>query len=816
MALSLSEKTTDMIVFSLLRACDYVDGGFVSIDPKVNVWAQTCTDPRISACLSAASKRKTGNGGFPEYLILDTVRNLVVVFEHKAETKKHVYRENIGERVDEYAVNGALWYTAHLKDAFDVVAVAVSGTNSAELLIDTYAWRKHADTFTNLNVHEVCDIECYRTLVAPSSRNIHTTGELSYLTHQAKVLNSFLRDYMGVHENSRLYVLGATLAALEDPGFKMSYSFYNDDESLSEYLYQTIYRRLKPSNIYNFGEVVDTLKPALCGLANSSKEEAKRSYPNGVLLELVHRVDNLLFEYWQNSEVDLISVFFNVFLSYSTSGGSDLGIVLTPSHVTKLFSDIAEVDINSKVIDICAGTGGFLTAAWKRILLNDSYSAEEKDQFRRNNLLGVEKEPSIYTVLALNMFLHKDGKTRIYNTDCFSGKALDIKPFPDKAIKGWVEDFEGNVGFVNPPYSDELYPELEFVELLLDVLMPSSIAVAIIPVNSVSSQSKKHSNLTAVKKRILDRHTLVASIQMPQQLFYPKGVETVVLVFKTGAKNSTDTWMAKFNDGYELVKHQKTPTPTYASNELYAEFITAYRDKRCCDFAFKKPMTENDQWIYLLHKPFEYEIKMNALQDKVNHYLAYLVSNRYPVVGKGVMPGPVQETTFEYRAITELFDLVTHQDIDKICTNVSSLRDTKSVPFIGRSKANNGVTDYVVSEDCLVNQPGILSVALDGSTGSTFYQHHAFVTGQNIHLLAPRSVFPHFKPLVALYVSVSMQEAFSEYTWNIGLTKKRLMAIKVKVPVCDGHIDVEYIERVMGQLRNADLVAEVADARYAE
>ena len=158
------------------------------------------------------------------------------------------------------------------------------------------------------------------------------------------------------------------------------------------------------------------VKPAIEGLARAEKEGAKLEYPNGTLLQLISDVDSTLYDYYKNSELDLISIFFNVFLSYSTSGGSDLGIVLTPSHITKLFTRIAEVSNKSKILDPCAGTGGFLTSAWKHISLSEKYSFTEKETFRKNNLFGVEKDPSIYTIVALNMFLHKGRGSWIYWT----------------------------------------------------------------------------------------------------------------------------------------------------------------------------------------------------------------------------------------------------------------------------------------------------------------------------------------------------------------------------------------------------------------
>ena len=225
-----------------------------------------------------------------------------------------------------------------------------------------------------------------------------------------------------------------------------------------------------------------------------------------------------------------------------------LGIVLTPCHVTELFCDLAEISASSKVVDICVGTEEFLTAAWKMVKYSDLYTLEEKERFRNNNLFGVEKEKSIYTIIALNMFINKDGRSHIYKGDCFS-------------LVEKVREFECNTGIINPPYSDAVYSEIEFVELMLDVLLPESTGIAIVPINAISSRTKKHSGINSVKKRILQKHKLVASIQMPVNLFYPKGTETIILVFRADEAHMGSAWFVKFDDGYELIKHQKTRMP---------------------------------------------------------------------------------------------------------------------------------------------------------------------------------------------------------------------------------------------------------------
>jgi type I restriction-modification system DNA methylase subunit len=610
------EKVTDMLVFNLLRANNYVDGAFKNLNPNVYVWAKKSTNKIIDTVLSKASKQSTGKQGYPEFIIYDSVKQIVIVIEDKKDTSKHMYSE-IHEKVDEYAVNGALWYASKLKEEFDVIAIGISGNSIENLKIDTYAWKKKAVSFSNLNIHKVLRIEEYRNLLQPeTSKTKKSLNEHLKIISEANEINNFLRDYLGVIEHERLYVLGSILFALDEPRFKMWYSTFNSDEELAHEIWKVVERKIEASQLKSKDIIVNELKSTLLSLKDAQKEEVKEIYPNGVLLELTKKVDNIIFDYHKNSELDVISLFFNVFLSYSTSGGSDLGIVLTPSHITKLFCDLANINLNSKILDICAGTGGFLTAAWKVISQSPKYTKQEKEAFRNNNLFGVEKDKSIYTIIALNMFLNKDGRSNLYKGDCFS-------------LKDELLDFKCNVGFINPPYSDSVYSEIRFVELMLDVLLPNSIGIAILPVNSVSSRTKKHSGLNDIKKRILEKHSLIASIQMPTNLFYPKGTETIVLVFETGKPNSEETWFAKYDDGYTLIKHQKARTPGRDSELKHRKFIEAYRNKSVTAFSFNKYVSYDEQWVYTVYADYEYEVEEKDLQNTVNEYISYLFKHHY-------------------------------------------------------------------------------------------------------------------------------------------------------------------------------------------
>lgn len=243
------EAVTDAIVINMLRTQNYIDGNFNSINKNVSVWAKKAEHAIIDNILSTASKSQTGNKGYPEFIIFDQNNNLVIIIENKKDSKYHIYEKDIGQRVSEYAVNGALWYASFLKDQYNTIAIGISGNTIEALKIDTYGWKKSSETFTNFNIKQIKNIVDYRNIINKQEKTIGYPEQLKLLSEKSKLINEFLRSYLGVLEHKRLYVLGSILFALEDPVFKMSYSSFNNNKDLSQFLYQTLDRKIKNSGL---------------------------------------------------------------------------------------------------------------------------------------------------------------------------------------------------------------------------------------------------------------------------------------------------------------------------------------------------------------------------------------------------------------------------------------------------------------------------------------------------------------------------------------------------------------------------------------
>ncbi|MDR2394640.1 MAG: SAM-dependent methyltransferase [Treponema sp.] len=79
----------------------------------------------------------------------------------------------------------------------------------------------------------------------------------------------------------------------------------------------------------------------------------------------------------------------------------------TPQHLTEFMFDFAEVNKNSKIIDICCTSGTFLVTAMNKMFMG--VSDKDIEKIRKSSLFGVERQDEIYTLAVANMIIRGDG-----------------------------------------------------------------------------------------------------------------------------------------------------------------------------------------------------------------------------------------------------------------------------------------------------------------------------------------------------------------------------------------------------------------------
>ncbi|MEM8692448.1 MAG: N-6 DNA methylase [Pseudomonadota bacterium] len=113
---------------------------------------------------------------------------------------------------------------------------------------------------------------------------------------------------------------------------------------------------------------------------------------------------------------DLLGKFYEVFLKYG-NGAKDIGIVLTPRHITEFSVDILDIRASDLVYDPACGTGGFLVAAYDKVRRD---SPTDIEMFKKHRIFGVEQQVNVASLAIVNMIFRGDGKNNIINDDCLA------------------------------------------------------------------------------------------------------------------------------------------------------------------------------------------------------------------------------------------------------------------------------------------------------------------------------------------------------------------------------------------------------------
>ena len=254
-----------------------------------------------------------------------------------------------------------------------------------------------------------------------------------------------------------------------------------------------------------------------------------------VLVDLVSEIDERINSFRKTHQYyDVLGQLYVEFLRYSNSD-KGLGIVLTPPHITELAVELAQVNKNDVLYDNCAGTGGFLISGMKRMISEAKGNLKVEQKIKDKGIIGVELQADISSLLCSNMFIHGDGRSNVFQGDCFK-----------EAVAEKVKtQFQPTVGLLNPPFKGEAtdIEEMNFVINNLDALRPGGRCVALLPMQCALAQRGDRREL---KANILQNHTLEAVFSLPNDLFHNSKVSVVtcLMVFTAGRPHppNKETW----------------------------------------------------------------------------------------------------------------------------------------------------------------------------------------------------------------------------------------------------------------------------------
>lgn len=613
------EVETDLWVYDLLKQAD------IQLD------AQGSNIKEIDEALKTASKKGTGNVGFPEYV--GVVKDYLLVIEDKASLSKHIKFDNKNcisievNAVRDYAVNGALFYAKHLARNTTykkILAFGVSGDEKKHKISPLYVdetefYRELPEVQSFISFNEDNIDEYYTREVLKEDTD--TEKETAEILKDAAVLHEDLRNYGNLLDTEKPLIVSGIMLALREAEFKnFSISDLTGDniKTDGQKIYDAIDANLKRANVSPAVK-----KDKILGQFAFIKDTVKLNEIDAKLNKtpLKHFAEFLYSKIYRSirfskSAEDYIGRFYGEFMSYSGGDGQTLGIILTPKHITQLFCDLLDLKPNDVVFDPCCGTAGFLIAAMHNMLKKADNDVQKKS-IRQNQLHGIELRPNMFTIATTNMILRGDGKSNLINDDF-------LKQDPNK-----LQLKQATVGMMNPPYSQgskqntDLY-EIAFTEHLLNSLSVGARCAVIVPQSTMTGKSKEEAT---IKENILKNHTLEGVITLNKDTFYGVGTMPCIAIFTAGEPHPTDK-VCKFinfeDDGYKIAPHiGLLETESAKDKKQHLLDVWFERIDSETKFCVKTTVEANDEWLHSFYY-FNDEIPTEADFDKtIGDYLSF-------------------------------------------------------------------------------------------------------------------------------------------------------------------------------------------------
>lgn len=433
-----------------------------------------------------------------------------------------------------------------------VLASGIAGDEESGYVARTMIWLDGQWQVVTINGQEATGLlspDDVRTLLKSGTRDIHEFAPPQRLFLLAAERINGILHIGGINKNDRAKTMAALLLSVVDEPPNLDTELpilIKDINARSE---AVLNKNGKPE----FAPFVTILPPV--STTNHVKFRT-------ALIQTIQELLNLNIRSAMNSSTDVLGQFYEVFLKYG-NGAKEIGIVLTPRHVTRFAVDAVGVSSTDLVLDPACGTGGFLVAVFDHV--RRTSTALQLERFKEHNLFGIEQESYVAVLAIVNMIFRGDGKHNIVEGDCFTTNlspqtvdgVVSAKFSKAPAAKG-TEPITRVL--MNPPFAlkGAVDQERKFVSRALELMADGGILFTLLPMDCMFGA---HEDKVWRTTELLAKNTLLAVVSLPHELFYPAALKQVVgVIVKKGFPHKSDQpvfWARIAHDGYVKVKSKR-------------------------------------------------------------------------------------------------------------------------------------------------------------------------------------------------------------------------------------------------------------------
>jgi len=502
---------------------------------------------------------------------------------------------------------------------------------------------------------------------------------------------------------------------------------------------------------------------------------------------------------------DVLGRFYETFLKYG-NGAKDLGIVLTPRHITEFAAEVLNVTHKDIVYDPTCGTGGFLVSSFYRVKSNSNQT--QLDAFRLYRVFGVDLQSSVAALAIVNMIFRGDGKNNIINDDCFARGLVATTTNGEPSAKFVSRDVKNGQRAItrvlmNPPFALKKSAEKEyrFIEHVLEQMDDGGLLFSMLPCSTMV----KAGGYKKWRKNLLEKNTLLSVITFVEDLFYPQSQPPpLAVIIKKGVPHPHDQnvlWIKIKADGYRKIKGKRLRSPK-VTDELTIEkalvqsFLVnpnlAVQNipelQKACPIDFQDADFELVPEAYLDAKPPTTKELEEGMQQTIREYLAFLIrSSQF----SGEVAESVASTPIEHNTTLKEVNIVKLFIPEKGAYHVSAELDFGNIPLISCSTENMGAEGYFDIKDHIHSSS--LTVASDGTPLTTFYHCYQFAAKDNVIILKPRNTL---KLSTILFIAFQLNRMRWRFSYGRKCYSRKFKKIAVFLPIKDNEIDEAYIEKL--------------------
>ena len=738
-------------------------------------------DYRFNNLFKHASKKKSGNKGFPEFIIsFKNYPNLLMIIECKGD--KNYHESKFQNNPSSYAVDGILHYmkSVILQDKnINLIGIAVSGNNKTNLSISNFIYKN--ESFFEMAGRELLSLNDY--LHAIEFDMISNKLQNLKIIEKAIEYNIWFENY-SIPTKERSTFVSSILLALQYATFRRTYKEYSNVKHLVDFIITSCENILKQSGMDEtrremiLQEYQTIRRHKITTSEFVVQKNTENTENNRLILSFINELNENIYPLTtiEANGYDILGRFYSEFIKYA---GSDVktGLVLTPSHITELFCELLNLQTHDVVYDPCCGTGGFLVSAMQYMIRKAHNNNETIKNIKRNQLIGTEIRSDMFAYACSNMLMRGDGKSNVFHDDCFN-----------RSHMAQIKEFNPTVVMLNPPYSAGPSDQLKFVINAMDSLKIGGRCACIVQMSCALVTEK---DVVSMHKELLNKHTLEAVISMPNNLFYPSGnVVTCIMVFTAHIKHPDNylTWLGYFKeDGY--ITHKKRGRIESENSNVFKEnLLENYKKYEIPNFCVKQIVSYNDEWCAEAYMQTDYkDLKKEDFDTTVFKYVTFLFSSKQiksvsdTQFINSTKVKVIKSRKWKYFKYNEVF--LTFIRGKRL---TESGREKGNTLYFSASDSLNGWTDSI-SNPLFIEKNAIIYTTF----GDAYYIEGEFTASDEITILK----HPSLNKYNALFITTIMQKNKYKYSFGRKAFQNKFIGDTIALPITkQGNPDWQYME----------------------